>query len=732
MKKALVLFGIILWSLGLSAQHDQKPKIGLVLSGGGAKGLAHIGVLKVLEEVGVQPDYIAGTSMGAIVGGLYASGYTAAELDSIFRNVDAEALVRDYVPRVSKSFYEKRNDEIYALTLPFEDFKLGVPKAFSKGLYNFNLLNRLMAHVRYERDFNKLPIPFLCIATDMETGEEVVLREGSLPQAVFASGAFPSLYSPVDIEGRILIDGGVVNNYPVERLREMGADIVIGVDVQDGLKDRDAIQGATDLLLQVSNFSTYHNMQQKKEDTDLYIKPNVSDYSVVSFDLGNAIISRGEDAAREMIEDLKKLQQTNSAEKVGVPISKVADSLHIKNIKISGLEDYTRRYVYGKLGFVPGQSITYEGLASGIERLNGTQNFSTLSYKFEPALEGDDLELHVVENPVKTFLKLGLHYDGLYKSAALVNVTHKKLFFKSDVASLDVGLGDNVRYNLNYYVDNGFYWSVGFNSKLNQFHRMLKSREEVFPEVGVENFTIDFKEINNRLSFQTFYAQKVLLGLGLEHTYLNVEGESYVATESRFENSHYLSGFVNLTFDTYDNKYFPRKGFVFRGELNHYFHSNNKELNLEGFSLLRGELGYAQSISRNLTLDVKSRVGITLGTEPNPFFNFFLGGYGFQESDNLQSFYGYDFMGLYDNSFISGRIRLDYEFYKKHHVNFAANYANLGRDLFDGMDWLATPTYNGYALGYGFETLLGPIEIKHSWSPDTRIHYTMFAVGFWF
>ena len=158
-----LLFSICFLSIGF-AQTDQdslkkRPKVGVVLSGGGAKGLAHIGVLKVLEENNVKIDYIGGTSMGAIIGGLYASGYSANQLDSIFKTIDTDALIQDYVPRISKSFYEKRNDEIYAIQLPFDNFKIGMPEALSKGMYNYNLISRLLYHVRYERDFNKLPIP---------------------------------------------------------------------------------------------------------------------------------------------------------------------------------------------------------------------------------------------------------------------------------------------------------------------------------------------------------------------------------------------------------------------------------------------------------------------------------------------------------------------------------------------------------------------------------------------
>jgi NTE family protein len=252
-----------------------------VLSGGGAKGLAHIGVLKVIEEAGIKIDYIGGTSMGAIVGGLYASGYTARQLDSIFKTADFEAIIQDFIPRKSKNFYEKENDERYAIMLPFSNFKLGVPASLSKGLYNYNMITRLTNHVYHVRDFNELPIPFLCIATDIETGEEVLLNKGFLAQAILASGAFPTLYSPIEIDGKYLIDGGVVNNYPIEDLKKMGADIIIGVDVQDDLKDREQLQDASRILVQISNLQMIQRMNNNREMTDIYIKPEVSDFSVI-------------------------------------------------------------------------------------------------------------------------------------------------------------------------------------------------------------------------------------------------------------------------------------------------------------------------------------------------------------------------------------------------------------------------------------------------------------------
>src|SRR5690606_23128260 len=194
--------------------------------------------------------------------------------DSIFKSTDFDELLSDFIPRSSKSFYGKRNDEVYALSLPFHKFKLGIPTAYSKGLYNYNLLTRLTHNVRHTTNFKNLPIPFLCIATDIETGEEILLDQGYLPQAMAASASFPSLFSPVEIDGRWLVDGGITNNYPIDEIKKWGADIIIGVDVQDDLKDRTKLRDATRILVQISNLQMIERMKENREKTDIYIKPD--------------------------------------------------------------------------------------------------------------------------------------------------------------------------------------------------------------------------------------------------------------------------------------------------------------------------------------------------------------------------------------------------------------------------------------------------------------------------
>jgi len=713
---------------------NTRPKVGLVLSGGGAKGLAHIGVLKVIDSLGIQVDYIGGTSMGAVVGGLYASGYTANQLDSIFSKIDVDALLQDYTPRESKSFYEKRNDEIYALTLPFNNFKLGLPSGLSKGLYNFNLMSRLTQHVSDVRDFDKLPIPFLCIATDVETGEQIVLDEGILAQAIIASGALPTLYSPVEINGRLLIDGGVVNNYPIEELKNRGIDFIIGIDVQDGLKNREQLKDVTAVLSQINNFSMIEKMEGKRSLTNIYIKPDIKGFSVVSFDKGKEIIKKGNEKANEFIKELLPLRNVDERPTAYKVVKN--DSIFIRDITFNKLENFTRAYVVGKLKIKRNTKIPMTQIEKGISNLNATQNFSAISYSFEKTQSGERLALNLKENKSNTFLKFGIHYDDLYKSGALINYTHKKLIAKNDVASLDVILGDNFRYNFDYYIDNGFYWSFGFNSKFNSFNRNIATdfaNGIIFTDLGINSVNIDFTDITNQAYVQTIFAQKFSFGAGLELKYLNIKSETLQNTKPIFDKSNYLSAFGYLKYDSFNQKYFPKKGWSFSGDLKTFLYSSDYTNEFERFSIAKADAAIVFEPIKRATIKLQTEGGFAIGERTISFFDFVLGGYGFVSVNNFKPFMGYDFLSLAGDSYVKGTVTADYEVYKKHHINFTANFANVGNRIFEHTeDWLTKPQYTGYGFGYGMESIIGPLEIKHSWSPETKDHHTWFSVGFWF
>jgi len=757
MQKPVLHILVMFFSLGLFGQ-DSLPKkdvkVGLVLSGGGAKGLAHIGALKVIEEAGVKIDYIGGTSMGAIIGALYASGYSAGELDSIFKSIDFTSLIQDNLPRSAKTFYEKEDSERYAVTLPFNKFKISVPKAYSGGQNIYHLLVKLLYHVKDVNDFSQLPIPFVCIGTNLETGEEVLLNKGYLPEAIMASGTLPSLFEPATVDGKILIDGGVVNNYPINRVKEMGAQLIIGVDVQHGLSTREDLLSATEILLQINNFQTVADMEEKSKQTDIYIRPNMEDYSVLDFDQGKAILGMGEASARQKFEVLKKLAN-NQEEHKPIKTNTFNDSLRINRLVISGKSsNYTRGYVKGKLRFELGKKISFNKFQQGISNLSATGNFQPIRYKLISNGLGEDLNLDLDEKPTKTFLRLGAHYDDLYKSAAMVNLTRKNFLSKDDVASLDLIIGDNLRYNFQYYVDKGSYWSFGFNSRYNDFDKeidfdVISSNYEV-PNVGnVNTINLGVKDLTNQAYVQTVLQEEFAFTLGVEHKYLKYSTRTLAELEDEntnalaqirtdrsgrtlFENSTFYSAYGQLALDTYDDKYFPTKGLYFNGDIHFYVLSTDFNNNFSEFAVSKGKIGGAFSIFDKLAINLETDLGFKLGSSNVTTFDFVLGGYGTNLINNFIPFFGYDFLSLPGNSYIKAYGRLDFELAPKNHILFAANIANVEDDLFRTGDWFTEPEFTGFAAGYGLESFLGPVQVLYSWSPQVSKGSFFFSIGYWF
>lgn len=743
MKHGLLIMLFFICVYGFSQEPDKDDiKVGLVLSGGGAKGLAHIGVLKVIDELGIRVDYVAGTSMGAIIGSLYASGYTGKQIDSIFRAANFDDLINDNLPRAAKTFYERENSEKYALVLPFDHFKIKLPSALSRGQNAFGLLSKLTLPVNSIENFKDLPIPFFCIATDVETGQQVILDKGNLAQSVMASGALPSLYQPVIIDNRVLIDGGVVNNYPIDELKAKGVDVIIGVDVQDTLATRKDLNSAPDILLQVNNYRTIRDMRVKSKKTDIYIKPDVGDYTLVSFSEGQRLIQLGSLAALKHSDDLHQIAMNQSKKRRKRIHIKPIDSLKINSISITGNSNYSRAYILGKLKLKSNQKISYVDFNSGVNNLVATNNFDSFLYDLRPTQydDGYNLNAEVKESSKTTFLKAGIHYDDLYKSSALLNLTKKRLFTKNDVASMDFILGDNVRYNFEYYIDNGFYWSVGFKSRYNGFNKNILAATLLTPEqmatINVNKLDVTLDDFTNQLYVQTLFRKDFSLTLGAEQKYLKISSETILTNsnnkETTFEKSNYLSLFGKLKFDTFDNSHFPTEGFLFDGDFHMYLFSSDYNNNFTPFSVGKATIGYAQDLSKKLTVNLIAQGGFTIGDNINPYLNFALGGYGNHLINNLTPFYGYDFISLSGNSFVKSTLTVDYEIFKKNHLNLAANIANIEDNLFDSGNWLSAPTYTGYALGYSLESFIGPIEVKYTWSPETKQGIWFFNVGFWF
>lgn len=751
--KYLLLIAVLVSSMALLAQTNQEdsPKVGLVLSGGGAKGFAHIGVLKVIEKSGIRLDYIGGTSMGAVVGALYASGYSAHQIDSLFRSVNFENIIQDNLPRSAKTFYERENSEKHVIELPFDNFKLSLPSSLSKGQNTYNLLTKNLAHVSEVSDFSKLPIPFLCIATDVESGEQVLIENGYLPEAVSASGALPSLFSPVQLENRLLIDGGVTNNYPIDEVRAKGIDLIIGVDVQDTLRSRRDLKSAPDVLLQINNYRTVRNMQRKKPETDIYIRPQIEAYSVVDFDLGDAIIYKGEQAALEHNQQLLEIasRQKSINSKSGVtylspdrsPIPKSQDSLQIDWISIQGNENYTRTYILGKLKLKPPVKTTYDKLNEGINNLSATGNFDRISHRVKSTSGENVLSLQLSESTSTQSINLALHYDDLYRTAGLINFTKKRFLAKNDVLSFDFIVGDNIRYNLDYYIDKGFYWSVGARSTLTTYEQGISARtvEEIRPiELpGINRLSLDFIDVTNKLYVQTLFVKQFALDLGIHHKFLDVETETVIAateeeTSFIFERSHLAGAYAQLKYDSLDNKYFPTSGFYFDGDFDLFLYSSDFNGTFSEFGIGNANFKYAFGISPKLSGILELAGGLKIGADENSFLDFYLGGFGAKKVNNQVAFLGYDFLGLFGDGYVKAGIEMNYELFSKNYISLAANFANVGYNIFTTASWLPPPEQTGYSIGYGVETFLGPLQARYSYSPERNSGIGFISLGFQF
>ena len=726
---------------------EQELKVGLVLSGGGAKGLAHIGALKVIEDSGVQIDYIAGTSMGAIVGALYASGYRANELDSIFRQINFNSLIQDDFSRSSKTFYEKEDAERYAISLPFDGYKISFPQAISGGQKVYNELVSLLYHVKDVRDFNQLPIPFFCMATDIENGTAIRLDNGYLPEAIMASGTFPSLFEPMELDGKLLIDGGVLNNYPIAELKSLGANFIVGVDVQHDLSSRASLGSATDILLQINNFRTAEAMKTKSNDTDIYIRPNMAPYSVIDFDRGVEIVAEGARAAflkeKALIELSKKQLKRKLKDQTPLWNTYRKDTLNITYIEVNGMVNYSDDYVKGKLRFKEGDQIKFEDLKRGINNLAATNNFNTIRYELIEKTTGLGLILNLKESDNKTNIRFGAHYDKLYKSAALVNITQKNFLRKDDVLSLDFIFGDYLRYQIDYYVDKGFNWSFGLRSKLNDFnfdipYKVLEKNFRLPDDPNLNAVNMDFTDFTNQFYLQTVYKNAFSISLGLEHKWIKYSSDTFLQESTQtnnssvltLEKSHYASVYGQLRFDTLDDFFFPSKGFYLETDFHTYFLSSDFNGTFNPFSIFRSKAIAALNFTKNWSFVLAPEVGIKSGSSGTKSLDFALGGLGAPQTNNFIPFLGYDFIAIPGDSFLKMKATLDFEITPKNHFIVAANIAKVTDDILRPGSFKRAPSYFGYGLGYGFESIIGPMQMMYTKSPLNGNGSVFFSLGF--
>ena len=425
-----LLFLLIISCLGAASPagaEQNTHKIGLVLSGGGARGAAHIGVLRVFEREGIPIDCIAATSFGSMVGGLYSLGYTADEIEDIFTNQDWNSIFSDAPQRRLTRLIERTNAR-YQARISFQGWNPELPTGFLEGQRLTEALDKLITGrlLQAENDFDKLPIPFRAVATNLIDGKAYIFRKGSMTEALRASMSIPLLFAPLEKNGMLLADGGLVDNLPVDVARSMGADIVIAVDVTSPLLPFDKLRTFVNVMDQSISLQMEQNVVESRKRATILLKPDLEKYTGSDYDKFSAIVKQGEEEARKRMPELKALVEGIALRANTEPAASATPVIHA--ISFQGLKQIGAFQLQANIRARPGETVDPIKIGADVERLYATGLFDSISYTLEPIGENrHDLIFNAKEAPMNA-LGASLRYDNGYNFVALAEFTARQLF----------------------------------------------------------------------------------------------------------------------------------------------------------------------------------------------------------------------------------------------------------------------------------------------------------------
>jgi len=730
MKKFVFLF-VIFMTLTYSLQAERK-KVGLVLSGGGAKGVAHIGVLKVLERAGIPVDYIAGTSMGSIVGGLYSIGYDAEMLDSLVKKQNWSFLLSDRVYRYNLPFSQKETDEKYLVSIPMiGGRRIQVPSGFISGQNIYNLFSELTIGYHDSLSFLTLPIPFSCVAANVVNGKEVVLNKGNLPLAMRSSMAIPGVFAPVRLDSMLLVDGGIANNFPTDVGLAMGADIIIGVDVSSELRKRDQLNSVLDILDQLTSFMGMDKYEDNIKLCDLYIKPDIVPYSAASFDPEaiDTLIRRGEEAAWAHWDEFMKLKEqlglakTEKAEKKIENKFIITDSLRIGQILIEGVPAKEEKWIRKKVHLTENTDISIGDLHRAIAILYGTGSFFYVNYQLN-GKEVYDLTLTLKEKPTSS-INFGFRFDSQEMAAILLNTTISPKNLRGFQLSLTGRLSMNPYVKAEYLFGENFLRRAGLSY-------MYKYNDIDLYRKGHKLDNITFSQHVGELSFSDINLLNCKFMLGIRYEYFDYESFLYsdhsMTTQAKPEG--FLGYHALARYETFDKKYYPTRGVSFLGEYSLY---TDNGIHYDGgapFSALAGNFETAWSLSRRFTVLPAFYGRILIGRDiPFSYRNYMGGEVAGRYMSQQLPFVGIHHFETFDNTVLALRMKLRYRIGSKHYVTATANYAKQEKNFFD---ILGGDDIWGGGISYSYDTLIGPIELlfdMSNWDKNLGIY---FSLGYYF
>ncbi|SHF54314.1 NTE family protein [Mariniphaga anaerophila] len=558
MRKFFLLFVITALFFSAGAQ-NKRPKVGLVLSGGGAKGIAHIGVLKAMEEAGLTPDYITGTSMGSIIGGLYSIGYSADELSELVTTINWDQVLTNKIPLDKITFEEKPYYGRYLLDFYLENKEIRYPSGVIEGQTLMDIFSDLTRPVHNINSFSNFPIPFACVATNIATGEAVVLNKGSLATAMRASMAIPTVFTPITIDGNLLVDGGLVRNMPVSEVIDMGADIIIGVFVSSDLDSKPELNSFVSILAQSALIGSVIDSKEQVKKCNVLVKPNLEGFSTGSFNSAEGILERGMEAGEQYVDVFRHL--ADSLKKIGplheVKKPEIKTNYVFQNIEIDGNKFVTDDFIIGKMDFEPGQLVSVDEIRNHINLMFGTQYFEKIQYEILGD-EGDyTLKVIVVERP-RTHFRFSYLYDSENKGGILINTTFRNLFLKSSRLMVE---GDFSAYPV-VLLDYFKYVGKRQNVALGVSGTFVNSDLPLYEETGVVNSIFGSNYSDAAFKIQSTALRNSTYGLKFNWSLMNLH--SKVANESLREISKvsYNSTRFSLFYEynSWDDHYFPKKG----------------------------------------------------------------------------------------------------------------------------------------------------------------------------
>ncbi len=674
-----------------TAQSQHRPKVGLALSGGGAKGLAHIGVLKVLEEVGMPVDYISGASMGAIIGGLYAVGYKAGALQSLVETLDWDELLTDDTGRRFLSMQEKQWDERYIVSFPLRKTRIELPSGLIAGQNISKLLARLTWPVHHLNDFRQLPIPFVCVATDLEAGEPVSLDHGFLPEALRASMAIPTVFTPIRLEDKVLVDGGLVRNFPVEDVQRLGAEIVIGVDVGSKLQPADSLRTLLDVISQSIGFLEAASNKKQQALCDILIRPDIRGLGTLDFGKARLAIQRGEEAARAHLPRLRAL--ADSLNRLGqVPVRKAIeqiDSVYVTSVGIEGLRDVSQRLVWTELNVIYPGWVTAAALEKAIDRLYSTNFFERVTYRLDPSPYGMMLTLRLIEKTTN-FFHVGLRYDRATRAALLLGVSLRNLAEHGSGFVFETRLGDEVQFDAQYYIHIGWLTATGFRARANHQRNTIYLYEQSQRYASVRY---------NATALEGFigsiFSTKVNLGLGLKQEFSHYSPD-ISSSDLPLPNRNYLPLFGLLQIDVLDQLVFPGHGLRLDLKSETAGLGSSITFTRHAFSSVS-----FMPLSKRMTWLADLQFGWAQGDELPLQYFFYWGG--------ADSFLGYEpqeLAGRYAQAVGTG---LRFEAWPHRYVSLRGQFGNVTNDrknLFDVRKFKA-----GLGASFGMTSPIGPFEI---------------------